>query len=60
MHAFVQGADGALWDNADGAWQGLGRTIKSSPSAMRDENGWLNVAVVGGDDSLWVFRIGPE
>jgi len=60
IHAFVQGADGALWDNADGAWQGLGRTIKSSPSAMRDENGWLNVAVVGGDDSLWVFRIGPE
>ena len=57
MHAFVQGADGTLWDNADGAWQGLGGVIKSSPSAIRDANGWLSVAEVGGDDSLWVYRL---
>jgi len=57
IHAFIQGADGALWDNADGTWQGLGRTIKSSPSAMRDANGSLNVAAVGEDDSIWVYRL---
>ena len=60
IHSFVQGADGALWDNAGGAWQGLGGAMKSSPSAIRDANGWLNVAAIGGDDSLWVYRLPTE
>jgi hypothetical protein len=59
VHAFVQGSDRSLWDNADGNWQGFGGFIKSSPNAIRDENGWLQVAVVGGDDALWVNRYGP-
>ena len=31
--------------------------IKSSPSAIRDEKGWRNVASVGGEDSLWLYNI---
>jgi hypothetical protein len=58
-HAFVQGSDRSLWDNADGNWQGFGGFAKSSPNAVRDENGWLQVAIVGGDDGLWVNRYGP-
>ncbi len=56
LHAFVQGTDGSLWDNAGGVWQGFGGSIKSSPNAMRDKNGWLEIAAVGGDDALWVYR----
>ncbi len=59
IHAFVQGSDGALWDNAGGAWQGLGGSMKSSPSAIRDANGWLDVATVGSEGSLRVFMLGP-
>ncbi len=58
IHVFVQGTDSALWDNAGGAWQGLGGSIKSSPSAIRNANGWLNVATVGGEGSLRVYRLG--
>ena len=60
LHAFVQGTDGALWDNANGVWQGLGGIIKSSPNAIRDENGWLKVAAVGGDNALWIYRLRPD
>jgi hypothetical protein len=59
VHAFVQGMDGSLWDNAGGNWQGLGGVIKSSPNAIRDGAGWLQVAAVGGDDALWVYRLAP-
>ena len=59
VHAFIQGSDTSLWDNADGNWQGFGGFIKSSPNAIRDENGWIQVAIVGGDDALWVNRYGP-
>jgi hypothetical protein len=58
VHAFVQGSDRSLWDNADGNWHGLGGFLKSSPNAVRDENGWLQVAVVGGDNVLWINRLG--
>jgi hypothetical protein len=36
----------------------LGGFLKSSPNAVRDENGWLQVAVVGGDNVLWINRLG--
>jgi len=60
MHAFVRGGDGALWDNANGNWYGLGKNIISDPSAMRDKNGRLFISAVGSDNGLLAGTLGLD
>ncbi|MBN1324227.1 MAG: hypothetical protein JW986_09590 [Methanotrichaceae archaeon] len=59
MHVFVQGSDGALYENADGSWIGHGGIITSDAIPIFYPLGQAICTFVrGSDGSLWEYMDG--
>ncbi len=69
IHTFARGSDNGLWDNKgiwgsgvyEHNWYSLGGAITSDPKPLMNLNtDEIDIAVQGGDGSLWINRMNPN